>query len=124
MKAAVAALLLFALLTTGVFVNSYILTQAAEELTSEAETILPLAAEGADCTEPMSALLEKWEGYRFAFSLTINHTEFDLLEETLARAAAAAEIKSDGELYLAVATVADMFAHIGALAGISADNIL
>lgn len=124
MKAAICALTVLVILTAGAFWNSHFLSTRAGELSEQTEAILPLAKQEEDCTEAINALHEAWDACSFFFMLTINHAEFDRLEEELERATAAAEIENSDELYLAASALADMFRHIEHLSGIRAENIL
>lgn len=124
MKTVIAAFSLLAILVAGVFFNAWKLGNAAVALSVKADQILTQAEKGDDCRASVRSLQAQWDQQRFFFSLVINHTEFDRLEEDMVLAVAAADIHAEEDLYLALASLSDTFQHLGDLTGFKAENLL
>lgn len=122
MKAFIAALVLFAILTGIAFFSSYALADAAEALAKRADDLAEApVAERASASE---ALHEEWERTRFLLSLTISHTELDTPENLFARVSMAAKTEDGDDFLIAVSELTSSLFHIRDLCTISWDNIL
>ena len=122
MKAFIAACVLFCLLTSGAFITSTALTRQSDKLVAQ---VADLQAATPDERERYTERwLVEWERSRFAFSLTINHTELDALENQFAHIEGAVGSKNGDEFLIAASELSSTLSHIRDLCRLSIDNIL
>ena len=122
MRAFIAAIILLSFLVGAAFLTGRALKQEAEGLLSQAEE-LESVSEG-ERGEAAQAVNSAWKKKKFGFSMTISHSEIDILEGVLARLEAAAKASDGDDFLIAVAELSASLSHLRDLCAFSLDNIL
>lgn len=122
MKAFMAAIGLLAALTSLAFFTSYVFSQKADALANEAIALNDMIPNEREAAAQKAS--DAWKNNRFLFSLTINHTELDVIENHLSRLNTAAKIQNGDEYFIAVSELTATLTHIKELCKVSWDNIL
>ncbi len=122
MRAFIAALLLFSILTVGALTSSLYLSKAVEDLEQQAKGLYDVPKEKRPAAT--QAVAAGWEELALPLSLVLHHNEFDQIETEIAGLRQAAQIKSGNDYQILAAELCHSLQHIGTLLCIRWDNIL
>ncbi len=127
MKVFVIALLIFSLLSTGIFFNVFYLTNVIGDI-RESISAIPTPPEGEkDLSRQANSLQEirdRWNDKNGYISLTVNHADLMEAETQFAAAIGAAKAGTRENYLVAVAQLDYALSHLSDMAQVSLKNII
>lgn len=119
MKAFIFSCITLGLVTTFVFLNSFIIFRSVTDLSNRIDAVEPTYRNESSFIE----IYEDYKGMEKYFSITVSHSDLTSIEDSFAELLGAAEAKDDESLTIAKSRLKMAFNHLKRLSGVNFDSI-